>query len=78
MGCVACINKINNSIQQHCSQQVQECESWLDSSGGRSRVKFGAKTKEEANEIAESVAQAIRNAGFDPCTIESMKVSVKH
>lgn len=77
MGCVACINKINTSIQKRGSVHILESKSWLNESekGGRSRVTFVASSEADATKIADTLVSAVVEAGFDRCTIESLKLS---
>ena len=75
MGCVACVNKIDNSIRNSISPKyLDEASSWLVSSetkGGRARVKLSSfATNEEINEMKETILQSVQNAGFgDGCKI---------
>jgi copper chaperone CopZ len=79
MGCVACINKINNSIQNRGLGRILDSESWLNESekGGRSRVLFVASSEDDAAEIAGVLVDAVVEAGFDHSTIESLKLTRK-
>lgn len=77
MGCVACINKINASIQDKGLGFVIESKSWLNHSekGGRTKVTFAASSVEDANHIAQALVNAVVGAGFNPCTIESLTLT---
>lgn len=74
MGCVACINKINTSIQKDGLGFVIKSKSWLNHSeeGGRTQVTFVASSEEEAHSIAQTLMNAVVGAGFNPCTIETL------
>jgi hypothetical protein len=81
MGCVACINKINHSIQNGGLPVglILDSKSWLNESekGGRSRVLFEASSEEDAAEMAGMLVNAVVEAGFERCTIQSLKLSRK-
>lgn len=79
MGCVACINKIDSSMRQCAPNQIEEAKSWLEPSGkgGRALVRGYASTKEEAERLAESLVDAVRGAGFEPCVVDSIRIQGK-
>ena len=72
MGCVACINKINNSLQRVAG--VTESQAWLEDSGGKARVQYGFGSDDDVQEIALKLADAVRGAGFDSCSIDKIQV----
>jgi copper chaperone CopZ len=72
MGCVSCIKKINNSLRKVSS--VADSEAWLVDYGGRARVQYAAGSDDDAQDIALKLAEAVRGAGFDPCTIDKVEV----
>lgn len=76
MGCVACINKIDSSMQKCAPNQIEEAKSWLEPSGkgGKALVRGVASSKQDAEKLAESLVQAVRAAGFEPCSVESIRI----
>jgi copper chaperone CopZ len=72
MGCVSCIKKINSSLRKISS--VADSEAWLVDYGGRARVQYAAGSDDDAQDIALKLAEAVRGAGFDPCTIDKVEV----
>lgn len=78
MACVACINKIDNSLRQCNPQQIEEATSWLEASetrkGGRASIKVSASTEDEIHVLVEALVDAVRGAGFDTCTIQSVDI----
>lgn len=77
MGCVACINKVDSSIRRSAVEHLRESRSWLHESGkgGMARIEFWARSEDHAREIAESAATAVREAGFNPCSVSNLVVS---
>lgn len=77
MGCVACINKIDSTMRHAAPKNVVDAKSWLVASqkkGGRARVIVTSSSEEKAREVADSVAHAVRGAGFDPCTVDKFEM----
>mmetsp|Transcript_26864 Transcript_26864/g.40809 ORF Transcript_26864/g.40809 Transcript_26864/m.40809 type:complete len:331 (+) Transcript_26864:99-1091(+) len=73
MGCVACINKINNSLRRN--QAVSDTQAWLnEETGGRARVQYNVNSYTDAESIAESLAEAVKTAGFVNCKIENLRL----
>lgn len=74
MGCVACINKIDSSLRSCAPTEIVEARSWLEPSGrgGRALVRGVASTREQAEELAESLVDAVEGAGFEPCLVDSI------
>jgi len=79
MGCVACINKIDSSMRHCAPNQIEEAKSWLEPSGkgGRAFVRGLASTQQEAESLAESLVDAVRQAGFESCSVDSIRVEEK-
>ena len=68
MGCVACINKINGSLQQVAG--VKGSQAWLENNaGGKAKVQYSADSDDGIDEIATKLVDAVRGAGFDTCSI---------
>jgi copper chaperone CopZ len=76
MGCVACINKIDASMRRCAPDQIKEAKSWLEPSkqGGRALVRAVASTKEEADRLAQTLVNAVRDAGFQTCALDSIQI----
>jgi copper chaperone CopZ len=76
MGCVACINKIDASIRRCAPDQIEGVKSWLEPSkkGGRAIVRAAASTKEEADRLAQTLLHAVRDAGFQTCSLDSIRM----
>lgn len=74
MGCVACINKINGSLRQ--VPGVTESDAWLLETGGKAKVKCLVGSVQDAQEVATKLTTAVRNAGFDPCIVDSLELKV--
>jgi hypothetical protein len=67
MGCVACINKIDNSLRSSAPGNIVDATSWLDpdkSKGGRARVRCAVDTQDELHEVRKSIIASIEGAGF--------------
>jgi copper chaperone CopZ len=73
MGCVACINKINNSLRQ--VPTVASSEAWLQQKGGKAKVHLTVRSNEEAQTVAVALVDAVRAAGFDPCEIDVIQMN---
>ncbi|KAI2504748.1 hypothetical protein MHU86_9684 [Fragilaria crotonensis] len=71
MGCVACINKINNSLQQ--CEIVTGSEAWLEGSGGKASVVYVVDSEAKAEDVAIQLANVVREAGFDQCLIGTVR-----
>ena len=69
MGCVACINKINNSLRR--CDNVIVTKAWLEDSGGRARVQYVADSLDDIGNASCRLVEAVRGAGFDECHIVS-------
>jgi len=73
MGCVACVNKIDNSIRQcKSSANIIEESSWLtdtSTKGGKAELLISAATKEEIDQIVDEVINAINKSGFE-CSVD--------
>ena len=69
---MACINKINNSLQRVAG--VTESQAWLEDSGGKARVQYGFGSDDDVQEIALKLADAIRGATFDSCSMYKIQV----
>lgn len=67
MGCVACINKINSSIESSSweNMNILECDSWLSETekGGKVKVRVSANSEEEMGSLAELLTNAVSKAG---------------
>ena len=76
MGCVACINKIDSSVRRCAPDQIEEAKSWLEPSGkgGRTLVRAITSTEEEAERLAQSLVDAVRDAGFQTCSLDSIRI----
>jgi copper chaperone CopZ len=76
MGCVACINKIDASMRRCAPDKIEEAKSWLEPSekGGRALVRAFASTKEEADNLAQTLLDAVREAGFQTCALDSIRI----
>lgn len=78
MGCVACINNVNSSLQKALRStpsigQIQKVDSWLLSSeggekkkGGQARLQFSTKDNETVD--PQILVHALEQAGF-PCAV---------
>jgi hypothetical protein len=78
MGCVACINKIDNSIRQAAPKNIEDSTSWLEPSrtkGGRCTVKLSVGSKEELDALTQLIINAIEGAGFGGCKLDSVEVT---
>ena len=71
MGCVACINKVNNSLQRR--EIVTGSEAWLEDSGGKARVRYLVDSDANAQDVAIQLASVVREAGFDQCLIGTVR-----
>ena len=71
MGCVACINKINKSLQGFAN--VIGSEAWLVDSGGKALVQYVVASEAEVKDVAIQLAHVVREAGFDQCLIGSVR-----
>jgi len=72
MGCVACVNKVDNSIQKSCkSENLIESRSWLTENpkGGRAKFALMAGSKRDVDKIVHTILESVSNAGF-PCSVE--------
>ena len=76
MGCVACINKIDSSMRRCAPDHIEEAKSWLEPSGkgGRALVRVTASTKQEVERLAQSLVDAVRDAGFQTCSLDSIRI----
>jgi copper chaperone CopZ len=76
MGCVACINKIDSSMRQCAPNRIEEAKAWLEPSGkgGRALVRGIVSSKQDAESLAESLVDAVRGAGFDSCSVDSIRI----
>ena len=75
MGCVACINKINSAL--NTDGRILEAKSELNplgAKGGYATVRVASQTREDLDQMCETIVQSIEKAGFEPCRIESMKL----
>lgn len=75
MGCVACINKINSALQE--DERILEAHSALNplgAKGGHATVRVASQTREELDQLFETIVKSIENAGFEPCRIKSMEL----
>lgn len=71
MGCVACINKIDASLQN--SRDVQSVLTTLkETKGGTAQVSFCADSEQEGQDIAEALLHVVERAGFPGGFIESV------
>lgn len=77
MGCVACVNKVDNSIRQcKSASNIKEEMSWLTddkAKGGIADVTLSARTSEEIDEIIKDIVAAVETAGFQ-CNVASLQV----
>lgn len=74
MGCVACINKINGSLQQ--VPGVTESDAWIidGGGGGKAKVQCLVGSIQHAQELSTKLMTAVHNAGFDPCHVDSLEL----
>ena len=74
MGCAACINKIDSTLNGISG--VINSRSWLidDPKGGRARMVISAKSNHDFDEIIKSVVERVASSGF-PCTVDTMAVA---
>jgi hypothetical protein len=78
MGCVACINKIDNSIRQAAPKSIEDATSWLDPSrtkGGGCTVRLSVGSKEELDALTQLIINEIEGAGFGGCKLDSVEVT---
>ena len=70
MGCVACINKVDNVLRQSSPEKIVHASSWLDpekGKGGRARVRCAVHSQDELNDILSTILGSIEGVGFsDP------------
>ena len=75
MGCVACVNKIDNSIRQcESSANIIEETSWLTdtSKGGKAELLISTTTKEDIDQVVDEVINAVNKSGFE-CSVDSIQ-----
>lgn len=74
MGCVACINKINGSLQQ--VPGVTESDAWIidGGGGGKAKVQCRVGSIQDAQELSTELVTAVHNAGFDPCHVDNLEL----
>jgi copper chaperone CopZ len=76
MGCVACIKKIDSSMRRCAPDQIEGTKSWLEPSGkgGRALVRAITSTEQEADRLAQSLVDTVRDAGFQTCSLDSIRI----
>ncbi|KAL3798370.1 hypothetical protein HJC23_005023 [Cyclotella cryptica] len=76
MGCVACVNKVDSSIRSSAfSTKIRQERSWLtDGKGGIAELIVSGANSDEIYKIAEEVALAVGNAGFQ-CKVQSIQLN---
>jgi copper chaperone CopZ len=73
MGCVACVNKINSSLQQASPRHFLTGNSWLvPEKGGQASVTLWAKDEKELQQLIATAQDTIHAAGFPDTTIASI------
>ena len=85
MGCVACINKIESSLRNRAPDKIETASSWLnpkareegDKKGGRAKIEVKVSSKEELDDLAQSLVGAIEDAGFNGSTIEKLEIQTE-
>lgn len=75
MGCVACINKIENTMRNKFPESVVDVSSSLydTEKGGEVLIKLMAKNEEESVSISNDIAEAIQSIGFTVLSRSSTK-----
>lgn len=76
MGCVACVNKVDHSIQKSCkSENLINSRSWLTENpkGGRAKFALMAGSKQDVDKIVHTILESVSNAGF-PCSVDALEV----
>ncbi|CAB9508035.1 expressed unknown protein [Seminavis robusta] len=82
MGCVACVQNVNQSLQKALSdtrdiQQIQTVDSWLfegNRKGGKAKVKFAMNDKEDPEKILPLLTKALKRAGFR-CSVDVVRTT---
>lgn len=67
MGCVACINKIDNSLRQSAPLNIIDASSRLDPNtvkGGRATVRITVDSLEQLDTVNQAILKTIDGAGF--------------
>ncbi len=80
MGCVACINKIDNSLRQSAPLNIVDATSRLDAQkekGGRATVHMAVNSQEELDAINEAILKSINAAGFSGSRVIDCRVENK-
>ena len=73
MGCVACINKIDQALGE-VGEQVLTAKSQLKESGGETHVQIVANSHSEIHALAASLSNVVSKAGFFGSTIQSVQM----
>jgi len=79
MGCVACINKIDAALRNVAPDRVVEAEAALNplgAKGGQAKVRVMATSRDEIDQLLESLVLSVEKAGFAPCHLQSMDVAL--
>jgi copper chaperone CopZ len=73
-GCVACINSIDSALKSKPGV-VQAAASLkpVGLKGGEATVRLAATDESQLKQQLDTLCQAVQAAGFDGCTIESVK-----
>lgn len=82
MGCVACVNKIESSLRNRAPDYVETATSWLNpkektdggKKGGQAKIEVKAFSRDDLDNLAESLVGAIEDAGFHGATIKELEI----
>lgn len=83
MGCVACIQNVNSSLQKALQStgsnvyQIQAIDSWLlegDRKGGKAKIRFSTLGDKYNKRIVSMLTRAMKRSGF-PCTVDVVRAT---
>lgn len=77
MGCVACINSIDSALKQTPGViEVSSSLNPLGMKGGQAMVRVQATSSRELDHRLSELCQAVRQTGFEDCSIASVQRSL--
>ena len=82
MGCVACVNKIESSLRNSVPDYIETASSWLNpkekveggKKGGQAKIEVKATSRDDLDNLAQSLVGAIEDAGFHGATIKELEI----
>lgn len=85
MGCVACVNKIESSLRNSAPEYIETASSWLNpkekieggKKGGQAKIEVKTTSKDELENLAQSLVGVIGDAGFHGATITELEIQAK-